>query len=356
MCLYYLLRVHIRMRSVDGRRMTKFIRSRAPLRIGIAGGGTDVDPYASEKGGCVFNTTINKYAYCTLTPREDNIMNVESRYYGRYKMSLKNRPFKLDGNMDLIKAVANHFELDHGFDMTIQSDVPSGSGLGGSSTMIVAMISAIANWTDRDLSKYEMAHLSYHLEREDIGLDGGKQDQYATVFGGFNYINLGKDKVEVKPANICEDVVNELQCRSVLCYTKITRESADIIRSQKESFMKGYNEEALDASKILAKKIGKSLERGDIDTAGAELDESWVYKKQFSEKISNRHIDKLYDIARSNGAIGGKISGAGGGGFMYFICEYDKKPQVSEALKKAGAELTEFMFDPNGVTSWRCKN
>jgi len=245
-----------------GDAMTKYIRSRAPLRIGIAGGGTDVDPYASERGGCVLNTTINKYAYCTLTPREDNIMNVESRYYGRFKRSLKNRPFKLDGNMDLIKAVANHFELDHGFDMTIQSDVPSGSGLGGSSTMIVAMIAAIANWTDRELSKYEMARLSYHLEREDIGLAGGHQDQYAAVFGGFNYIKLSKDKVEVKPVGICKDVINELQCRSVLCYTKITRESADIIKSQMESLQKGANENALDASKLLAKKIGKSLEKG----------------------------------------------------------------------------------------------
>lgn len=335
--------------------MTRFIRSRAPLRIGIAGGGTDVEPYASEKGGYVFNTTINKYAYCTLTPREDTIMNVESRYYGRYKRSLKNRPFQLDGNMDLIKAVANHFELDKGFNMMIQSDVPSGSGLGGSSTMIVAMIAAIANWMERDLTKYEMAQLSYNLERIDIGLEGGKQDQYATVFGGFNYIKLSKDKVDVKPAKICQDIIDELQCRSVLCYTKITRESADIIKSQKESFEKGYNEEALNISKVLARNIGKSLEKGDIDEAARELDESWIYKKQFSEKVSNRHIDKLYDIAKANGAIGGKVSGAGGGGFMYFICEYDKKPQVSEALKRAGAELTEFMFDPKGVTTWRSK-
>ena len=149
--------------------MTEFIRSRAPLRIGVAGGGTDVDPYAMEKGGYVFNTTINRYAHCTLTPRKDAIMNVESRYYGRYKGSLGDRPFKLDGNMDLIKAVANHFEIYKGFDMLIHSDVPSGSGLGGSSTMIVAMISAIANWTDHKLSNYEMAKLAYRLEREDIG-------------------------------------------------------------------------------------------------------------------------------------------------------------------------------------------
>jgi len=336
--------------------MAEFIRSRAPLRIGIAGGGTDVDPYASQKGGFVFNTTINKYSYCTLTPRKDMIMNVESRYYGRYKRSLKNRPFKLDGNMDLIKAVANHFEIEKGFDMLIHSDVPSGSGLGGSSTMIVAMIAAVANWTNHDMSKYEMAKLSYHLEREDIGLAGGHQDQYAAVFGGFNYLDMKNGNVEVKPVNIKQDVINELQCRSILCYTRITRESADMIQAQKESTQKGLNENALEASKVLARELGKSLEDGNINLAGEKLDDAWGYKKQFSSKVSNRHIDKLYDVAKANGAIGGKVSGAGGGGFMYFICEYDKKPAVSEALKKAGAELTEFMFEPNGVTSWRYEN
>jgi D-glycero-alpha-D-manno-heptose-7-phosphate kinase len=333
--------------------MTEMIRSRAPLRIGIAGGGTDVDPYASEKGGCVFNTTINKYAYCTLTPRNDRMMNIESHYYGRFKASLKDRPFKFNGNMDLIKAVTNHFEIDQGFDMTIHSDVPAGSGLGGSSTMIVAMLSAIANWRGEKFSKHEMAQLSYQLERVDIGLEGGKQDQYATVFGGFNYISVSKDGVDVKPVSISEHTKNELQYRSVLCFTKMTRSSAEVIKSQKASFEKGYNEVALDASKELAKKIGRSLKIGDIDHAATLLDEAWMYKKQFSDKVTNKRIDKLYNIARSNGAMGGKVSGAGGGGFMYFICESDKKTKVSEALKKAGADIAEFMFEPNGVISWR---
>jgi len=336
--------------------MTEIIRSRAPLRIGVAGGGTDVDPYATEKGGYVFNTTINRYAHCTLIPRSDKIMNVESRYYGRYTGLLGNRPFKLDGNMDLIKAVANHFEIKKGFDMVIHSDVPSGSGLGGSSTMIVAMISAIANWTGHNLSKYDMAKLAYCLEREDVGLAGGHQDQYAAVFGGFNYLEMGKDKIEVKPVKIHEDTINELQYRSVLCYTKTTRESANMIEAQKESTQKGTNEEALNASKVLAKEIGKALEKGDIDTAGRKLDDAWGYKKQFSDKVSNEQIDELYEIAKKNGAVGGKISGAGGGGFMYFICEYDKKPAVSEALKDAGGELTDFMFEPKGVTTWKYNN
>ncbi|MDR2845821.1 MAG: kinase, partial [Candidatus Methanoplasma sp.] len=156
--------------------MVKYVRARAPLRIGIAGGGTDVDPYASKKGGCVFNTTISKYAYCTITPREDKDIIVKSSYYGMYKTTLGHGSLKFDGNMDLIKAVTNHFDLKNGFDMFIESDAPAGSGLGGSSTMMVAIISAVSKLLDQPLLQEETAALAYKLEREDIGLSGGKQD------------------------------------------------------------------------------------------------------------------------------------------------------------------------------------
>lgn len=333
--------------------MTEYYRARAPLRLGIAGGGTDVDPYASEKGGCVFNATLNKYAYCTLTPRKDSMMNVHSLYYGRYRTPLTENPLKLDGNMDLIKAVANHFELKDGFDLNIRSDAPAGSGLGGSSTMIVALIGAVAKWKDVDMTKYEIAQLAYHLEREVIGLKGGKQDQYAAVFGGFNLIYFDAGGVRVEPVEVKEEIVNELQFRSVLCFTGTSRESASIITTQIDSFKRGDNRDALDKSKALAKDIGFALRKGEIEYAGELLDQSWQYKKQFSDKISNPAIDDLYEIAMKNGALGGKVSGAGGGGFMYFICEYNKKPEVAQKLQERGAIVTDFMFEPKGVTSWR---
>ena len=332
--------------------MTEYIRSRAPLRIGIAGGGTDVDPYASTRGGCVFNSTINKYAYCTLVPRNDNMMFVKSRYYGRYKAKLNHGPLKFDGNMDLAKAVANHFEIEDGFNIDIHSDVPAGSGLGGSSTMIVAIIAAVAEWQGKKLSKQKIAELAYHLEREDIGLKGGKQDQYATAYGGFNLLDVS-DTVKVNPVKIDPDIINELQCRSVMCFTGMSRESAKVIDSQIKSFNNGQNIEALDESKRLAKEISETLVKGDIDSAGTLLHESWQYKKKFSGSISNKHIDSLYKAAISKGALGGKISGAGGGGFMFFICKYDKKVDVLQELKKRGAEVTDFMFEPHGVTTWR---
>jgi len=336
--------------------MTVYYRARAPLRIGIAGGGTDVDPYASQKGGCVLNTTINKYAYCTITPRNDNLMIVHSSYYGMYEAPLDGGPLKLDGNMDLIKAVTNHFEVKDGFDIVIESDAPAGSGLGGSSTMIVAMISAVANWRGNKMYPDEVAKLAYRLEREDIGLKGGKQDQYAAAYGGFNLMDIDSKGVRVQKVDIDDDVANELQYRSLLCYTGTSRESADIIDSQIKSFNRGENEKALDESKRLAKDIGKALMDGDIEKAGILLHESWEYKKQFSEKISNKTINNLYDIAMSHGAIGGKVSGAGGGGFMYYICEYDRKAEVAQELQKHGVIVTDFMFDPKGVTSWRSKN
>ena len=336
--------------------MTEYVRARAPMRIGIAGGGTDVEPYASQKGGCVLNTAIGKYAFCTITPRQDRRMCVHSSYYGVYEAPLDGGPLKLDGNMDLIKAVTNHFGVKDGFNIMIESDAPAGSGLGGSSTMMVAMISAVSKWLSVEMDRKEIANLAFHLEREDIGLKGGKQDQFAAAYGGFNLMDIDSEGVRVQKIDIDDYVANELQYRSVLCYTGTSRESADIISSQIESFGRKENEKALDESKRLAKEIGKALTDGDIEKAGALLHESWGYKKQFSEKISNEAIDRLYSLAMASGAIGGKVSGAGGGGFMYFICEYDKKAIVAQELQRHGAIVTDFTFDSKGVMSWRSRN
>ena len=332
-------------------------RARAPLRLGLAGGGTDVEPYASKKGGVVFNTTINRYAYCTITPTGDHAMSVHSTDYGKYEAPLDGGPLKLDGNMDLIKAVTNHFGITDGFKMFLQSEAPPGSGLGGSSTVIVSIISAMCEWQNIKMTSMEMARLAYKLEREIIGLKGGKQDQYAAVFGGFNLMKFGGNgAVDVNRVRIHEDTVNELQYSSLLCYTGNSRESATIIESQVEKFNKGQNEEALDRSKDLATEMVVALEKGDIQSVGELLDESWVYKKQFSNKISNPQIDALYNAAKADGAIGGKVSGAGGGGFMYFICRYDRKYSVAKALQSMGARVVDYMFEPEGVISWRYPN
>ncbi len=331
-------------------------RARAPLRIGLAGGGTDVEPYASRKGGLVFNTTINRYAYCTITPTGDHAMSVHSADYGKYEAALDGGPLKLDGNMDLAKAVASYFKVTDGFKMFLQSDAPPGSGLGGSSTLIVAIIAAMCEWRGIKLTPMEVAELAYKLEREDIGIKGGKQDQYAAVFGGFNYMRFGPQGVSVNRVKMHPDTVNELQCCSVLCYIGNTRESSEIIESQVSKFNQGLNEEALDRTKDLAREMYVAMERGDIHRAGGILDDLWRYKKEFSSKVSNPRIDAIYEAAVKAGAIGGKVSGAGGGGFMYFLCEYDRKYYVAKELVAMGAKITDFGFEPNGVVSWRYPN
>jgi len=330
----------------------ELIRARAPLRIGMAGGGTDVEPYASERGGCVFNATIDKYAYCTVVPNNSDRLSIRSLDYGTFETSLDGGPLKYDGNMDLIKAVTNHFDITEGFDVFIHSDAPPGSGLGGSSTVIVSILGAVTEWLDRKMSDHDLADLAFRLERQELGLKGGKQDQYAAVFGGFNLMEFGKF-VRVNKVHLKERTVNELQYCSLLCYTGKSRESANIIDSQTTRYTGGSITDALDESKRLAVEGRNKLVRGDVKGFGEVLNRAWEQKKRFSPEISNDLLDRCYGTAMDNGAVGGKVSGAGGGGFMFFVCEYDMKHVVAKELKRMGATITDFMFENKGVQTWR---
>ncbi|MDR2866967.1 MAG: kinase [Methanomassiliicoccaceae archaeon] len=333
--------------------MKEMIRARAPLRIGMAGGGTDVEPYASERGGYVFNTTIDKYAYCTVVPNGSDRLSIVSLDYGAFAAPLDGGPLKYDGNMDLIKAVSNHFRITDGFDVFIHSDAPPGSGLGGSSTVIVAILGAITEWLNIRLTDHELADLAFRLEREELGLKGGKQDQYAAVFGGFNLMEFKKHGVRVHKVHLKDETVNELQYCSLLCYTGRSRDSANIIEAQMKRYGGGSNVEALDAAKKLAKDGRDALMQGNVRKFGEILNESWAQKKRFTPDVTNSTVDELYSVAMDNGAIGGKVSGAGGGGFMYFVCEYDKKHLIAKELQKKGARITDFMFERSGVQTWR---
>ena len=254
-------------------------RAKAPLRIGLVGGGTDVNPYVSERGGEVFNTTIGKYAYCTITPTHDNTMSVHSVDYGKYDAPLDGGPLPLDGNMDLIKVVTNHFEIRDGFRMFLQSDAPPGSGLGGSSSIIVSIIAAVCQWRNIRMTAKEMAELAFKLERKDLGLKGGMQDQYTAVYGGFNVMKFRFNGVDINRVRVDDDVVNELEYRSVLCYTGTSRNSAEVIDSQIKKLESGLNVSALDATKALVGPMSDALSKGDINLAGEILDESWCLKK-----------------------------------------------------------------------------
>ena len=332
------------------------IRSKAPLRISFAGGGTDVAPYVDEHGGTVLSSTIGMYAYCTISPRNDKQIKVRSLDMARDEnWKADGGMLHYDGNLDLIKAVLNHFEVEHGFDMFLHCDAPPGSGLGGSSTVMVSLIGAISEWLNVPLSQYDMAKLAFKLEREELGFAGGKQDHYSAVFGGFNFMEFKKTDTIVTPLRIKNDILNELHYHLLLCYTGQTRDSANIIEDQRVGMKVAESPvmEALDNAKRLAYETKDALMKGDIRRIGELLDESWQYKKKFTGHITNPYIDSIYDSAKQNGAIGGKISGAGGGGYMFFICEYDRKYLVADSLQRHGAQIVNFNFDKNGLQTWR---
>jgi D-glycero-alpha-D-manno-heptose-7-phosphate kinase len=336
-------------------RLVRIIRSRAPLRISFSGGGTDVPPYPAEKGGAVLNVTINKYSYATLIPTPENEgITVKSLDYDIVAKYITDKDFRYDGKLDLIKAVLKNMGLKGGARLFLHSDAPPGSGLGSSSTMAVTLVGLLKHYLSIPMTDYEIAEKAYQIERIDLGVPGGLQDQYAATFGGFNFIEFLKDRVIVNPLRIKREVLNELEYHLLLCYTGASRVSANILNEQVAGYVDKKVDvvKALDETKKIAVDMKNALLTGELNTFGQLFHKSWLHKKQFSTKITNPIIDKLYDVATSNGAMGGKILGAGGGGYMLFYCEFEKKHKVAEALEKAGGQIVDFGFEFKGLQTW----
>ncbi len=336
------------------------IRAKAPLRISFAGGGTDVQPFPKEEGGCVLNATLNRYAYGTLRPREDGQICINSLDFGvSINYSVEDK-LLYDGKLDLVKAAIKKLGGNNstGFDLFLHTDAPPGSGLGSSSAMMVVLIGLLREFKNLPLTDYETADLAYVLERKELGIEGGLQDQYAATFGGFNYIEFLSDRVIVNPLKISSDLINELQYNLVLGYTGSTRLSAGIIHDQKKRY-EARNKETLKALRELKRltvEMKNALLRRNLDEFGYLLHEEWQHKKKMSSKISNPELDAFYEIARENGALGGKISGAGGGGFMFFYTQFEQKHKLVKKLKEAGCTITEVTFEPSGLQVWRLNN
>lgn len=331
-----------------------YIRSKAPLRISFCGGGTDVSPYPEEKGGVVLSTTIDKYAYGSLRPTGDGKIGVTSLDYDIVAKYHADEDLRFDGELDLVKAVINKMRSSGGLELFLHSDAPPGSGLGSSSTMVVCLIGLFAHWLKRPLTDYEIAELAYEVERVDLGIKGGAQDQYAATFGGFNYIEFFGDTVVVNPLRIKPDTLNELNYRLLLCYTGRTRLSAHILDHQTDSYIKKKEPvvTALDALKDLTVEMKNALLTGRLNDFGELLHAAWLHKKNLDANISNSHIDELYEAARERGAIGGKILGAGGGGYLLVYCPFDKKHLIAERLEQLGGQVVEFSFDHEGLQTW----
>jgi len=333
------------------------IRSKAPLRIGFAGGGTDVPPYPEKEGGCVLNATINRYAYGTLRPRTDSQITIESLDFGITEAYDMKEDMPYDGKLDLVKAAIKKFigYDSHGFDLFLHSDAPPGTGLGSSSTVMVALVGLMKEYRRLPMTDYEIAQTAYIIERKDLGIKGGLQDQYAATFGGFNFIEFLGDRTIVNPLRLGQDVINELEHNFLLCYTGKTRMSAKIIDDQIGRYERGEKDTLAGMGKLkeIAVEMKNALLQRQFDEFGSLLHKAWEAKKLNSTKITNPEIEEMYATAREAGAVGGKISGAGGGGFLLLYCQYDKKHAVAERLTKMGGTISEFSFCPYGLQTWR---
>jgi len=333
------------------------IRSKAPLRLSFAGGGTDVRPFVDIEGGCVLNATIARYAWGSLAGRRDGQIQIESADFGSLLQFDAKASLVYDGKMDIAKAAIRNLggQNSPGFDLFLHTDAPPGSGLGSSSSLMVSLVGLLREFKRLSLSDYETAQLAYQIEREQLGIQGGMQDQYAAAFGGFNFIEFYKDRVIVNPLRISRDSINELEHNLLLCYTGKPRADIHIIEDQIGRYDK-REEEALAGlrrQKQLAFDMKNALLERRLDDFGEMLGAAWHYKKKMSPKISTPLVDEMYEQATRHGAIGGKITGAGGGGYMLFYCRYEKKLRVAEALRKMGATPTGFGFDLRGLQTWR---
>src|ERR1700728_1165733 len=336
----------------------RVIRAKAPLRVSFAGGGTDVPPFPEREGGLVLSATINRYAHGTLRPRVDGKIRVESLDLGMALEYGAEESVDYDGKLDLVKAAIRRvaqLEEPRGIDLFLHTAAPPGSGLGASSALIVSLIGLLQDFHKLSLTDYEIAHIAWQVEREDLGLPGGLQDQYAATFGGFNFIEFHADRVIVNPLRISPDIVNELEHNLLLCYTGTTRRSDRIIEDQTRRFEQGNPEAllALSQQKQFAIDMKNALLRRRLDDFGDLLDCAWQAKKQISTKISNPTIDELYEVAQKTGALGGKITGAGGGGYILFYCCFERKHKVAEAMRSMGAIPTDFAFETHGLQTWR---
>ena len=334
------------------------IRSKAPLRISFGGGGTDVSPYPEEQGGAVLNATIDKYAYCTLVTRDDDSINVRSLDYDIVVKYHANEEFPYDGKLDLVRAAIKVVKMRSGGDFFLHTDAPPGSGLGTSSAMTVTLVGALKHHLKVPLTNYDIAESAYHIEREEVGIKGGKQDQYAASFGGFNFIEFLGETTIVNPLRIEKAVLNELEYRLMLCYTGRTRPSAGIIEDQANSYIQKKESvvRALDETKQIAISIKNAVLLGQLNKFGALLHEGWENKKKFSPRITDFHIDELYEVTRQNGVIGGKLLGAGGGGYLLLFCEFDKRHIVAQKIEELGGQVIDFALNPRGLETWEVNN
>lgn len=328
------------------------VRSTAPLRISFVGGGTDFPHYYERHGGAVLSATIDRHAYVTVTPREDREVRIRSLDLGHLvEYHLDDGP-TYDGVMDLAKAAIRRMGVTSGLEMALRSDAPPGSGLGGSSALVTAVVGALAALQDREMTPEAVARLSYAIEREDLGVAGGWQDQYAAAFGGFNLLEFSADGVVVTPVRCSAHALAQLRAHLLLCYTGTVRTDLGLIDTQIRLYHEGREETIVGMKHLheMAYELRDAIEASDLDALGGLLRQAYENKKRMNPYIADgTPIEALFEVAREAGASGGKICGAGGGGYLLLACSPERRAEVRAALEAHGGAFADFAFSPSGV-------
>lgn len=337
-------------------------RARAPLRLGLAGGGTDVSPYCDMYSGYVLNAAIDRYAYAVIKTLNEPVVRFIATDQQMENASSAEVPLPLNGKLDLHKAVYNHVVQNFNggkpipLELSTFCDAPAGSGLGSSSTLVVAMIRAFAELLNLPLDDYTIAHMAHQIERVDCGLQGGRQDQYSATFGGFNFMEFYADeRAVINPLRIKNWIICELESSLVLYFTGVSRESAHIIADQSSNVKSGAADalEAMHGIKREALAMKECLLRGDFAGLVESMRLGWENKKRSAKTVSNPHIDAIYDAAIQAGALAGKVSGAGGGGFMWFFVPTERRMDVIRTLNGFGGQVSNCHFTKHGTQAWR---
>ena len=338
------------------------IRARAPLRLGLAGGGTDVSPYCDEHGGYVLNATIDRYAYAVIEPLQEPVIRFSASDQQQALELPLDDPLALDGSLKLHRAVYRvMIDTYNGgqrlpLALTTFCDAPAGSGLGSSSTLVVVMIRAFAELLNLPLDDYTIATLAFRIERVDCGLGGGRQDQYSATFGGFNFMEFYADgRAVINPLRVKNWIICELEASLVLFYTGVSRESARIIADQSSGVASG-SAVAIDAMHGLKREalvMKECLLKGDFNGIVQSMKQGWESKKASAKTVSNPHIDGIYNATIEAGAVAGKVSGAGGGGFMMFFVPPEKRMNVIRTLGQYNGQVSNAHFTKHGTQAWR---
>lgn len=340
------------------------IRARAPLRLGLAGGGTDVSPYCDTHGGCVLNVTIDRYAYVVIRTLDVPELRFVAADQNQRFSALCDQPLPNGNELMLHRAVYLHMVNTYNggrpipMELTTFCDAPVGSGLGSSSTLVVAMIRAFVELLNLPLDDYAIAHLAFRIERVDCCLQGGRQDQYSATFGGFNFMEFHADEQAlITPLRIKPWIICELEASLLLFFTGVSRESATIIADQSRNVKAGSVDaiEAMHALKREAQAMKENLLRGDFGGLVESMRMGWENKKRSAKTVSNPHIDEIYDRAIRSGALAGKVSGAGGGGFMLFFVPTECRMAVIRELASINGQISNCHFTQQGAQVWRVR-